>query len=162
MLADAVRVSVDDVPRPPQVRYARGRDSPEGYYRDAVDHDALLAAIRRPAGPGTLVPCDGIFLLRPELRDLWDFSLFVTATLEIRLRRALIRDVPRLDSTSVVEQRYLVRYEPGQQLHRADADPERFADIVIDDGDPARPLFVPSDRDCPPDGRPDNHTRARP
>ena len=93
-----VVVSVDDFPRPPEERYARGRDSPEGYYRDAVDHDALLARDPPPTDPGTVVLCEGIFLLRPELRDLWDLSIVVTAPFDTRLRRALARDVPRLGS----------------------------------------------------------------
>lgn len=139
-----VPVAVDDVPRPPEVRYARGRDSPEGYYRDAVDHDALIAAVSAPTEPGTVVVCEGIFLLRPELIGLWDIGVVVTAPFETRLRRALARDVPRLGTRAEVEHRYRVRYEPGQQLYRAEADPEGNADLVIDNTDPERPIARPT------------------
>lgn len=137
-----VPVAVDDVPRPPDVRYARGRDSPEGYYRDAVDHDALIAAVGAPTEAGTVVVCEGIFLLRPELIGLWDLSIVVTAPFETRLLRALARDVPHLGSPTEVEHHYRVRYEPGQELYRAEADPEGNADLVIDNSDPARPIAL--------------------
>jgi uridine kinase len=35
---------------------------------------------------------DGVFLLRPELNDLWDFRVFVEVDAEEALRRAVVRD----------------------------------------------------------------------
>ena len=48
---------------------------------------------------------DGVFLLRPELIDLWDLSIFVSAAFEQILDRARIRDLARLGSTAEVERR---------------------------------------------------------
>jgi uridine kinase len=35
---------------------------------------------------------DGVFLLRPELVDAWDFRVFITVASEEIIRRARIRD----------------------------------------------------------------------
>ncbi len=47
-----IRASVDDFHRPRAQRYARGADSPEGYYLDSFDYPALLTQLLRPLGPG--------------------------------------------------------------------------------------------------------------
>ena len=41
----ATRVRVDDFLNPQEVRYARGRDSPEGFFLDSFDYDAFRAAL---------------------------------------------------------------------------------------------------------------------
>ena len=46
-----VRASIDGFHNPRSVRYARGRRSPEGYYRDSFDHTALVANLLEPLGP---------------------------------------------------------------------------------------------------------------
>ena len=38
----SVRVPVDGFHNPQSIRYQRGRDSAEGYYRDAYNYDLLL------------------------------------------------------------------------------------------------------------------------
>jgi uridine kinase len=92
-----IRASVDDFHNPPEVRYRRGRMSPEGYYLDAFDYASLRALLLEPLGPGgdrryltggfgqpdgsgagfeeqvaardAIVIVDGVFLFRPELDD---------------------------------------------------------------------------------------------
>jgi uridine kinase len=82
-----------------------GRSSPEGFYRDSYDYAALKATLLDPlkvggsrryrraifdvdadrpvdgieeeAAAGSILLFDGIFLHRPELRDYWDFSIFL-------------------------------------------------------------------------------------
>ena len=150
VLGDALRergrvvvpLAVDDHPRPEEVRHARGRDSPEGYYRDAVDQDALIAAVGAPTEPGTIVLCEGIFLLRPELLGMWDLTIHVTAPFETRLLRALARHVPQLGTPTEVEHLYRTRYEPGQDLYRAAGHPAQAADILIDTSNPDHPTFL--------------------
>ena len=66
-----------------------------------------------------MIRVGGIFLLRPELRDRWDLRMVVTAAFDVRLRR-----------------------EPGQELYRAEAQPEAVADVINDD--PAAPLLQPA------------------
>ena len=46
-----VRASVDCFHNPSGVRYRRGRESPEGYYRDSFDHAAIAECLLQPLGP---------------------------------------------------------------------------------------------------------------
>jgi uridine kinase len=144
-LADALpepvlRVSADRHLRPRDERYRRGELSPEGYYRDSVDVAAFTRACRSPAG--TTVVADGLFLLRPELRTLWALTVYLRVSKEESLRRALVRDVALFGSVEEVERRYRARYLPGQALYRREADPERAADVLIDNEDVVAPLIL--------------------
>src|SRR5262249_8857566 len=92
-----IRLPVDGFHNPRSVRYRRGRDSAEGYYRDAYNYELLLTHVLRPLGPGghrsyrtrvfdldadapvsepsataeagSIAILDASFLLRPELRE---------------------------------------------------------------------------------------------
>lgn len=115
-----IRASIDGFHRARAHRYRRGTDSPEGYFLDSFDHDAILANLLRPLGPGgslrfrtavfdhrsdraasarertarrrAVLVFDGVFLLRPELNDAWDFRVFLAADFDVTLRRAVQRD----------------------------------------------------------------------
>ena len=154
-----VRAGVDDHLRPAGQRYARGPLSPEGCYRDSHDLPALTAGLLDPfaAGapqvtvrPGVVVGVperavlvvDGVFLLRPELRDRWTWSVHLHVPPGVVLARAAVRDAAALGGPDAVRARYLARYLPAQDLYRADADPLAVADLVVDVRDPARPVVV--------------------
>jgi pantothenate kinase len=96
-----IRATVDGFHRPREERYRRGSDSPEGYYHDSFDYDSARGELLEQLGPGgslryrtatfafptdqfvyerlqtaqpdAILLFDGIFLMRPELNDLWDF-----------------------------------------------------------------------------------------
>src|SRR5262245_7815760 len=96
-----VRAGVDGFHHPRAVRYRRGRESPEGFFRDSYDYGALVESLLGPLSPGgsgrfrravfdvdadrasgtpeeraahdAILLFDGIFLHRPELRPYWDF-----------------------------------------------------------------------------------------
>jgi len=100
-----IQASVDGFQRPRTERYRRGAESADGYYEDAFDYPALRAALLEPLGPAgnlrfrtavfelpadspaaeplrtaspdALLLVDGVFLLRPELADCWDFTIFI-------------------------------------------------------------------------------------
>src|SRR5664279_3616526 len=46
-----VRATVDGFHRPQAGRYARGSESPEGYFFDSFDYSALRASLLDPLGP---------------------------------------------------------------------------------------------------------------
>ena len=46
-----IRGSIDGFHNPRQVRYRRGRESPEGFFRDSFDHDAVVVNLLIPLGP---------------------------------------------------------------------------------------------------------------
>jgi uridine kinase len=124
-LLQARVVAVDDFLRPEDERYRRGRDSPEGYYRDSFDYDAFRRAVLD--GP-TPVVAEGVFLQRPELDDLWDLRIWLDVAWETALERALGRDAAWMADA---RDRYERRYHAGQRLYLAEVDPRGHADIVV-------------------------------
>jgi uridine kinase len=132
-LLAAERLSADDFLRPAEERHRRGRESPEGYYEDSFDHPRLRGAVLAAQG---LVLVDGIFLLRPELDDLWSLRIFVAVGEEEMLRRGIERDGADL------ERLYRVRYLPGQRLYAERVGPRERAEVVVENDDPARPRLV--------------------
>jgi uridine kinase len=104
--------------------------------------DAAAVAPREAAAAEAVLLFDGVFLLRPELRTYWDLSIYLHVDPEVALDRAKVRDVAVFGSVDAVEQRYRLRYLPGQQLYRAQAQPAERADIVLDMNDPTTPAIV--------------------
>lgn len=161
-----IRASVDGFHNPRRVRYQRGRESPEGYYRDSFDYARLEACLLRPLGPdgdgryrsavfdhrtdgpiaspveraapGAVLLFDGVFLLRPEIRTHWDLTLYLDAPLDTAIERALERD----GIAPGTEPALLRRYVEGQRLYQRECRPADAADVVIDHSDPARPRIV--------------------
>jgi uridine kinase len=154
-----IRASIDDFHRPREERYRQGEESPQGYYDDSFEYEAVRDLLLAPLGPGgnrryvkavfdfkanipritapRLAPrnavllFDGIFLLRPELNDLWDFRVFLQVDFEETLRRATERDEKLFGSREAVRRRYLRRYVPAQRLYLDSVRPELIADVVV-------------------------------
>ncbi|MFH2057008.1 MAG: hypothetical protein ABIJ61_13700, partial [bacterium] len=117
---DVIRISIDGFHNPEEIRYRQGRLSPRGFYEDSFDHEAIVACVLAPLGPGgdlsykssrfdfrtdsvrevewqqaaadSIILFDGIFLYRPELLKYWDFTILVNADFDETLRRAKERD----------------------------------------------------------------------
>lgn len=165
-----LRAGIDGFHRPREERRRRGSLSPEGYYEDSFDYAALGEALLDPLGgggagryrtavfdhvadapvesPAAEVPdgaavllFDGVFLLRPELRERWDLRVYVRVDEAESLRRAVIRDAEAMGGQEAVQERYKARYLPGQRLYRAAANPEAVAEVVIDNNDPTTPII---------------------
>jgi uridine kinase len=137
-----IRICLDDFHRPEEVRYARGRDSPEGYYRDSFDLDALRDAVACAAGGDVVVLVDGVFLLRPELVDLWELSIWVEIDEAESLLRGVARDALRMGGEDAARARYEARYLRGETLYVAEARPRERADVVVDNTDPSCPRLL--------------------
>lgn len=171
LTSPTLRASIDRFHRPRAERLARGPLSPEGYFRDSFDDrrlvDELLAPFAngdsdvltaaydwrvesdvvaaRVAVPDTCVLVfDGVFLLRPELLDLWDLSIYLHVPPDVTLQRALVRDAGVMGGVDEVRQRYAERYLPGQAMYREECDPMSQADVVIDNSRPQAPEVVSS------------------
>jgi len=93
---------------------------------DAEVNDAMAVPSR------AVLIVDVVFLLRPELRDLWTLSVYRRVSSGETLRRAHERDLELFGSAEDVERRYVGRYLPGQALYRREADPEARADLLVD------------------------------
>lgn len=53
-----------------------------------------------------VVIADGAYLLRPELRDLWDVRIFVEIGFDLVLARGAARDAAWMDSAQAAAERY--------------------------------------------------------
>jgi uridine kinase len=121
-LLPAERLCADDFLRPPEERYRQGRYSPLGYYEDSFDHGRLRRAV---LATDELLIVDGIFLLRRDLNDLWDFRIFIHIEPEESIGRGVARDGPEAEGL------YRRRYLPGQRLYLDAVRPADLADIVL-------------------------------
>ena len=179
----SVRASIDGFHRPREVRIKRGELSSVGYFRDSFDYPTLTDQLLLPFRTGasrvrtknfdwradvpveqhsTAIPeravlvFDGVFLLRPELRALWDLSVYLRVPEDDVLRRALTRDVGVLGGSDEVRELYESRYLPGQALYRTECGPEHLADVVVDNSDYVDPVIVT--RSTRPAKRANSHT----
>ena len=125
-----VRISLDQFERSSEERYARGELSPEGYYLDAFDLDRFREHVLTVEAP--VLVCDGVFLQRPELRDLWDLTIFVNCDLEVAAKRGAERNLFWFDSLDETHERYRVRYMPAQRRYIEEFRPHERADFVIE------------------------------
>lgn len=158
--------SIDDFHRPKAERYARGAESPDGFYRDSFDLGAFrgdlidpfraggdtpfrLAAFdlaRDEPAPGeplvapadAVLIVDGIFLLRPELRGIWHWSVWLDAPLDVRYARMAERDGIDPDPAAPSNR----RYRQGMELYLRDANPRTAATAIVDNTDPDAPRRV--------------------
>ena len=135
------RVGADDYLRPAAERYRLGRYSPEGYYADSFDHDRLRSAIE--SARDAIVLVDGIFLLRPELRDLWHFAVFLVASRDVIVGRAATRDLATLGDAAEIERLYATRYLPAQIAYMQRERPHDRANVVVDNSDAECPRVLP-------------------
>ncbi|MBI2168342.1 MAG: hypothetical protein HYU28_02410 [Actinobacteria bacterium] len=163
-----IRASADGFHRPRSDRYRRGRDSPEGYYRDAFDYEAMRRMFLDPLGPNgdrryqpaahdvgsdlalstvprladrrAVVVVDGMFLQRPELDGCWDFRVWVDCSEETARARAVSRD--RGSFGPQVDALYRQRYLPAQRLYLDEVDAASLADARFVNNDPDHPVLV--------------------
>lgn len=158
------RASVDRFHKPRAERYVRGVDSAAGYYHDSFDYDLFRRVLIEPfrlggsagfvtaafdvdrdvpiemawqTGPqdATLV-VDGAFLNRPELRGLWNYSIWLDVDDEQAQARLFELDGAAGRSP---------RYPGGQKLYLAEANPRTRASAIIDNSDPEHPRRVFAD-----------------
>jgi len=166
-----VRASIDGFHQPRALRYRRGKDSPEGFFRDSFDLDRLAAALLEPLGPGgarsyvaavfdwrtdarvarepevadprAVLVFDGIFLHQPRLRPYWDWSLFLRTSFEVSVARCAARDGSSPDPSHASNRRYV----EGQKLYLAECDPAAHATVVVDYDDLANPRITQEEKE---------------
>jgi uridine kinase len=154
-----IRASGDDFQNPPQVRWRLGDRSPEGFFRDTINFEALRSELLDPLGPNgslkyrtsiydvhasrpnvspqaqaqgaEILLLDGLFLHAPALSGCFDFTIFVDAGYEVCIARARVRQQERSRSADEIEALYRERYAPGFQLYVAEVQPQEHASLVF-------------------------------
>ena len=167
------RASIDDFHRPRADRYARGRHSPEGFYRDSFDYSTFRRVLIDPFREGgqtgastgfqlaafdlerdtavetawTTAPrdavliVDGIFLHRPELRGIWNWSIWLDVPIDVAAQRLALRDGSDPNPSAASN----ARYRNGQELYLEEAQPRTEASVIVDNTDLAHPHRVFAD-----------------
>jgi uridine kinase len=168
---DAVfRAGIDGFHRPRSDRYLRGRNSPEGFYRDSFDYATFRRVLIDPFRDGAqtagttgfqlaafdvvrdapvesqwvtapldaVLVVDGIFLHRPELRDLWDWSIWLDVPFEVSYARMALRDGSDPDPDAPSN----ARYRQGQEIYLREGRPREAASVIVDNADLAHPRIV--------------------
>jgi uridine kinase len=167
--AKVIRASADGFLNPPRTRHRRGRDSPEGFYRDGFDYGRMVRLLLDPLSPGgngeyirevydvrrerevrrlpeladddAILVLDGIFTHRDELIRYWDYSVWLEVPFDVAIPRAAKRGVGIMnpDPRSPKNRRYI----DGQRLYMAECHPRDRATVVIDNADLANPVLLP-------------------
>lgn len=159
---DVIRVSTDDFQNPPEIRWQLGEASPEGFYRHAVDFDALRREALAPLGPNgsrsyrisyydlfarrpnlseqyrasdeAVLILDGLFLHTASITGSLDYTIFVDAPFDVCVDRACVRDQERRGDAAEVERLYRSRYIPGFELYLSECHPREVASVTIPNG----------------------------
>jgi pantothenate kinase len=164
------RVSVDGFHRTRAERHARGR-TPESFYRDSYDTDAVRHRLVEPfragqpwlravhdveaeapvdlppelgAGPHAVLLVDGIFLHRPELADLWDASIWLQVPFEVSVPRGNARFGEVGADEADPASAVNARYVGGQRIYLAAVEPAGRATWVLDNTDLRAPVLTGS------------------
>ena len=160
-----IRASIDGFHNPRSLRYRLGKASPEGYFLDSFDYQALITHLLGALGPGgtlryrtavfdyrtdsavsapieiappdAILLFDGIFLHRQELLPYWDFSVFLDAPFTATVQRVARRDGGSPEPNAPEN----LRYVEGQTLYLQRCDPKRVATLVINNENPTSPYI---------------------
>ena len=161
-----IQSSVDYFHNPRAIRYAAEKELHVSFFENSFNYDALKIKLLDPlvSNQGGFVylrhfdhrvdaevlveptridrRCilvfDGIFLHRPELKDYWDFSIFLDVPFEETYTRMSQRDgcTPKPDDPQ--NSRYFI----GQQLYLAQDKPKESATLVIDNANWLNPRIL--------------------
>jgi len=162
-------VHLDDFRNRSAIRYRRGRDSPEGFWLDTYNYEAIQQDVleplkaaghgryraasydavadravrspRRQAAGDAIVLIEGMFLHRNRLTEVWDYSVFLDVPFEETARRMAERNGSHPDP----RHESMRRYVGGQELYFAVRPWER-ASIVIDNSVPTCPSVIAADK----------------
>lgn len=160
------QVSADDWHHVRARRYARGRQSPRGFWEDSFDYERLRSEVLEPLGPGgsrwfrrrghdlhcdvvlygplevappgAVVVVDGLFLQRAELDGCFDFVVWLDVPFEETARRMAVRDSSSPDPGHPSMRRYV----DAQRTYFREREPWVRADLVVDNADVDRPVVV--------------------
>lgn len=167
---DVIRISVDGFHNSKKVRYLKGRNSPQGYYENSFNNDAIVSYILKPLGPkgrlkykstlfdfitdsevdqpfqeasaDSILLFEGVFLHNPLLINYWDFTIFVHADFNVALKRAQERDVYLFGDADKIKEIYEAKYIPGQQIYLNSEYPSEKANVIFKNNKIERPQLI--------------------
>jgi uridine kinase len=102
--------------------------------------DSQLPVQTHVALAGSVLILDGLFLHRQEMRETWDFSIFLDAPFDITVPRGAARG-PGWGGSPDPAAPSNRRYVEGQQIYLRKNQPRACANVVIDYSDLAAPRY---------------------
>jgi len=165
-----LRCSIDDF-HPPGHKY-RSRErpyTPLSYYEEGYDYatfqtyvldpvrygdmrcrlahwdsfnDVAFPEVWTDVPSGAIVIIDGIFLLRPEFRQYWDYTIWLQIDWETMIERAANRDVAWVGSVEVVANRYRTFWIPTHTHYETRDNPTSITNIMVDNSYLETPALV--------------------
>lgn len=164
-----VLAGVDGFHNQRAIRYAKGADSPRGFFEDSYNYRSLEDLLLKPFIAGekcVQIRCfdhrndtqvadfahvesrkaylivEGIFLHRKELIRYWDYSVFIHADFHTTFRRMSRRDGCSPDPCDPANRRY---YD-GQMIYLRDCAPAGKATLIIDNTEFERAFITSADQ----------------
>lgn len=156
-------IHLDDFHYPADIRRSNSVPPAQAYYARTFDYHRVIKELLQPIQSGlpltrellcldlekdefclirrydidrnTIVLMEGVFLFRPELRDLFDFKVYLHIDFDTCLERVVARDGYLFGSPENIVRRYKEKYLPGQSLYFQEANPMETADLVLDNTD---------------------------
>jgi len=167
-----ITTTLDGFHNPRIQRYARGRESAEGYYYDAYNYNEIIKHLLIPLGEGgnllfktqvfdlkadepieleptlalsdSILVVDGSFALRRELQDYWDVGIYLNVDYNIAEERAAIRDADDFGSATEAKRITHTRYHGAHKIHTQMAKPMNVATFVVDNNEPIKARILTS------------------
>jgi uridine kinase len=165
-----IRATIDGFHNPPEVRRKQGSYSPKGYFEDSYNYSLLKKYLLDPLGPNgnlrykdsiynfrinkptntrykiakknSILLFDGIFLYNNYLFSYWDYKIFIDASFDTTLKRAIIRDKDLFGGKENTIKLYKRRYIPGQKMYLSLHNPIKSSDIVLNNNDYHNPIIT--------------------
>ena len=165
-----IRSTIDGFHNPPEIRRKQGKFSPKGYLEDSYNYPLLKKHLLDPLGPNgnlkykdsiynfkiskptnakfktasrdSILLFDGIFLFNEHLLSYWDYKLYIDASFDNTMKRAIIRDNELFGGTDNVIRLYEKRYIPGQEMYLSMYNPIKASDIVFNNNDYRNPIVT--------------------
>jgi uridine kinase len=161
------RAGLEGFHRPRAERFAQGRKSAAGYYRDSFDYATFRRVLIDPFRDGAqtagttgfqlsafdvvrdapveaqwvtaprdaVLIVDGVFLHRPELRDLWDWSIWLDVPEAVAAARLAIRDGGDPDPSAPAG----ALHREARAIYERESQPELAASAIVDNSDLSHP-----------------------
>lgn len=159
---NAIQVSIDGFHFNKEVRYKQGRDSAKGYYEDSYDEIAFVEKVLKSSQTefpnytigthnlesdeylnlepiklkeNSILITDGAYLFKPNYRNHWDLKIYLKTSFEIAMKRGIERDKNSLGGIELTKEKYEKRYHKSSRIYLNENEPEKIADIIIDNSD---------------------------
>ncbi|MFD9478709.1 MULTISPECIES: hypothetical protein [Streptomyces] len=161
-------VRIDDFHHSQAHRYRPDLPQPEQYYKNSIDFARAAAQVLTPirekgclkteltlldlrtdtptlrrsyhVDAHTIVLVEGVFLFRPEVRELIDLFVFLDVREDVVLARGRLRDVPTQGEQ--VMHKYRHKYLPAQRRYLVEHPPVDHAEVIVDNSDWAAPAVL--------------------